>query len=89
MLIQIEPSSEFLAAIRETIREEVMQMVTASSVDTQLMTTENAAEFMQVSISTIRQYMRQGLPNFQSGQVIRFLRSDIIEWMKSKGEKSA
>lgn len=89
MLIQIEPSSEFFTAIREAIRQEVMQMVTASSVDTQLMTTENAAEFMQVSISTIRQYMRQGLPHFQSGQVIRFLRSDIIEWMKTKGEKSA
>jgi excisionase family DNA binding protein len=83
MLIQIEPSSDFFTAIREAIREEVMQMmVTASSVDTQLMTTENAAEFMQVSVSTIRQFMRQGLPHFQSGQVIRFLRSDIIEWMK-------
>lgn len=82
MLIQIEPSSEFFIAIREAIREEVMQMAAANSIDTQLMTTENAAEFMQVSVSTIRLFMRQGLPHFQSGQVIRFLRSDIIEWMK-------
>lgn len=89
MLIQIEPSSDFFTAIREAIREEVMKMVTANSVDTQLMTVENAAEFMQVSVLTIRKFMRQGLPHFQSGQVIRFLRSDIIEWMKAKGEKSA
>jgi excisionase family DNA binding protein len=89
MLIQIEPSSDFFTAIRDAIREEVMQVVTASNVDTQLMTTDNAAEFMQVSVQTIRQFMRQGLPHFQSGQVIRFLRSDIIEWMKTKGEKSA
>lgn len=88
-MIQIEPSSDFFAAIREAIREEIAQMAVANAVDTQLMTTENAAEFMQVSVSTVRQFMRQGLPHFQSGQVIRFLRSDIIAWMKTKGEKSA
>lgn len=85
MLIQIEPSADFFTAIRDAIREEVAQMAAANSVE-QLMTTENAAEFMQVSVSTVRQFMKQGMPHFQSGQVIRFLQSDIIGWMKvSKG----
>lgn len=82
MLIQIEPSSEFFAAIREAIRAEVAQMSAANSTE-KLLTTDDAADFMQVSIATIRQFMRQGMPHFQSGQVIRFLQSDIIEWMKA------
>ncbi|CAM4407746.1 putative XRE-type DNA-binding protein [Paenibacillus endophyticus] len=84
MQINLEPSPDFLTAIREAVREEVTSMMASTnSLDTQLMTTEDVAAFMQVSLSTVRLFARQGMPHFQEGYVIRFLKSDIICWMKN------
>lgn len=82
IIIQIEPSSDFFSAIREVIHDEVKNIIASRSDERRLMTTGDVADFMQVSLATVRQFMKQGMPHFQSGQVIRFLQSDIVEWMK-------
>jgi len=83
MQIQLEPSPDFIDAIRAAVREEVTTMLaTSSNMDSQLMTVADTAEFMQVSAQTVRHFLNKGLPHFKSHQVIRLLKSDVVAWMK-------
>lgn len=87
MRMNLEMPEEFISAIREAVRAEVEIAVSklTTNEDVQLMTVSNVAEFMQVSVSTVRQFMSQGLPYFQEGQVIRILKSDIMAWLRKGG----
>lgn len=89
MHLNLEFSPEFLSVIREAVRIEV-ESVYSRQMETnlkQLLTIGEVAEFMQVSVNSVRHFMNIGLPHFKEGQVIRFIKSDVIEWTKKDHKK--
>lgn len=88
MIIKLEESPEFLDAVRTAIRLELSAIKNEikKEQESTIMTLKEVAEFLQVSTQTIKQYMRLGIPHFQEGQVIRFLKSDVIEWIKNHNQ---
>lgn len=87
MRLNLEMPEEFISAIRQAVREEVESTVARLLENSdQLMTIKDVAEFMQVSVSTVRQFMLLGLTYFQEGQVIRFLKSDVIAWVAKQNK---
>lgn len=88
-MIKIDISQEFADLIRQIMREELNNFkdMLMGRNDETLMTLKETAEFMKVSTQTVRMYMRLGMPYFQEGQVIRFLKSDVIKWVKDQNYK--
>ncbi len=85
MQIDLQLSPESIEAIRAAVHEEIKTLTTLQSDNT--MTIDEVASFMKVSTGTIRSYLKKGMPHFQSGQVIRFLRADVISWMRQRNEE--
>jgi hypothetical protein len=86
--VKIELPTEFVSVMREIVRTEILCAADQFTDigDNQLMTVSDVAKFMQISISTVRQFMILGLPHFQEGQVIRFLKSDVINWTRNNSQ---
>ncbi|MNW45650.1 Helix-turn-helix domain protein [compost metagenome] len=84
MIIKLEDSPDFMNAIREAFRIELnnVKEEIQSDYDNHTMTLNDVAEFMQVSTQTVKQYMKDGMPHFQNGHVIRFLKSDVVKWIR-------
>lgn len=51
----------------------------------EVMTTKQTAEFLKVSVLTVRKMLRTGhLPAHKMGRKWLFLRSEILDWVKSR-----
>lgn len=46
---------------------------------------EQLAELLQVSDSTLRRWLKEGLPHYRVGNVLRFDLAAVKEWMENKG----
>jgi excisionase family DNA binding protein len=48
-----------------------------------LMSTEELAEFLDIPRNTLAnwRYRREGPPGFRVGRGVRYLRSDVLEWL--------
>lgn len=84
MYINLELSPEFLSAVRGAVKAEIdeFKRVLTVDLDLKLLTLDEVAEFMQISKPQVRKYMQLGLPHFQEGQIIRFQKSEVIEWTR-------
>jgi excisionase family DNA binding protein len=64
--------------IKEIIAEGKMEME-----DNSIMTIKETADFLKVSIPTVRTLIaNKEIPFFQRGQVIRLNRIDLMDWMR-------
>lgn len=71
-------------------REELMRLLQEMLADMQVqikqgevMTIKETADFLKVSIPTVRAMIAsKDIPFFQRGQVIRLNRWDVLEWMR-------
>lgn len=55
-----------------------------------ILTTAQAAEFLQVHVEYLRRMVREGrVPahRFPGGREIRFLRDELIEWLRAQGSE--
>lgn len=84
MNISLDITPQFMEQFDKAIKECVSQAMSGFVIEDRAMTKKEAAEFMQISLPTLESFMREGLPYFQRGQVIRFLYSDIVTWMKGR-----
>jgi excisionase family DNA binding protein len=53
-----------------------------------ILTTAQAAEFLQVHVEYLRKMVREGrVPahRFPGGREIRFLRDELVEWLRAQG----
>jgi excisionase family DNA binding protein len=50
--------------------------------DRDLMTCQEAADYVGVSYMTIRRWREQGLPVMQRGSVIRILKNDLLAFLR-------
>lgn len=70
--------------LKSVMRELIDEIQTEENCDEVLRISE-AAILMKVSVPTVRSLVeRNDIPHFKRGQVIRFRRSDILEWMSLK-----
>ncbi|MCT8136471.1 helix-turn-helix domain-containing protein [Anaerobacillus sp. CMMVII] len=72
--------------LKETIKELVMEMQGEISQE-EIMTVREVAGYLKVSVPTIRSMVaKKEIPFYQRGQVIRFNKSDIREWLRRNSE---
>lgn len=70
--------------LKNVMREIVDEIQTEETCDEVLKIAE-AADLMKVSVPTVRSLIEKNdIPHFKRGQVIRFRRTDILEWMSEK-----
>ncbi|MEH7610767.1 helix-turn-helix domain-containing protein [Gottfriedia acidiceleris] len=68
--------------LKETLRELIVE-VQGENVKEEIMTIREAAEYLKVSVPTIRALIAsKEIPFFQRGQVIRLNRWAVQEWMR-------
>lgn len=83
MNISLDVTSQFMEQFEQSIKESVAQAVKNLAIEERIMTKKEVAQFFKVSIPTLESFMREGLPYFQHGQVIRFLFSEVVAWSKN------
>lgn len=82
--IQIPEETLFITKLhfKEVLKEIMLEVKGESSKD-DIMTIQETAEYLKVSIPTIRSMIeRNEIPFFKRGQVIRLNRWDVNEWMR-------
>lgn len=73
--------------LKEVLKETLME-VQGDNVKEEIMTIREAAEYLKVSVPTVRNMIaNKEIPFFQRGQVIRLNRCDVKEWIRSKSKE--
>lgn len=79
------PADNFLldhSTLKEIIREVVNEVMSENN---QVITIKETAEFLKVSIPTVRAWIASNeIPYFQRGQVIRLNKVDILDWFRKE-----
>lgn len=64
---------------------EMLEEVNGEDVENEIMTIREAAEYLKVSVPTVRNMIAcKEIPFFQRGQVIRLNRRDLKNWISNK-----
>lgn len=53
--------------------------------DTKIMKITDIAEAFEVTDRTVKNWLKQGLPRYQVGKVLRFDLEKVKAWMETKG----
>lgn len=74
--------------VREAIREEVEVILSARSVKSSekedgFLTRKEAAQYLRISLVTLHDWMKRGLPAHRKRGRVLFLKSEIFEWFKT------
>ncbi|SKA13532.1 DNA binding domain-containing protein, excisionase family [Chitinophaga eiseniae] len=90
----IPNENDFRRWIREALREclENMPVKEGASADPQqepLLTRKEIAGIFRVSLVTLHEWMKQGLPFHKQGGRVYFLRSEVLEYLKQKRKPQA
>jgi excisionase family DNA binding protein len=52
----------------------------------QLLTLQQVAEYLNVSLKTVRRLLLRGLPSVRIGRLIRFRQQDVARWIEARKE---
>lgn len=55
--------------------------------DTRLMKITDIAEAFEVTDRTVKNWLKQGLPRYQVGKILRFDLEKVKAWMETRGEE--
>lgn len=55
--------------------------------DNNLLTTEQLLEYAQISRATLNRYREEGLPTIKMGRSVRFLKVEVMNWIKDQTEE--
>jgi excisionase family DNA binding protein len=73
--------------LKEVLQEMLVE-VQVENVKEEIMTIREAADYLKVSVPTIRNMIaNKEIPFFQRGQVIRLNRWDVKEWLRNNSKK--
>lgn len=88
MKFNLELPNDTLIMKREDLRDVLKLLIVELHAETaaaEIMTIKQAAEYMQVSVPTIRNLIAaKAIPFFQRGQIIRMNRWALNQWMEGK-----
>lgn len=89
--IKLELPEEFILVNRNELRrliQEVFIEIYESDTTEEIMTIQETAEYLKVSIPTVRSLIAESeIPFFRRGQVIRLNRSDVREWLRNNSKE--
>lgn len=90
----IPNENDFRRWIREALREclEDIPIKEGAAADPQqepLLTRKEIAGIFRVSLVTLHEWMKQGLPFHKQGGRVYFLRSEVLEYLKQKRKPQA
>ncbi|MFE8064568.1 helix-turn-helix domain-containing protein [Priestia aryabhattai] len=75
---------------RTELKEAIQEMFAelhAENAEEEIMTIREAAEYLKVSVPTVRNMIaNKEIPFFQRGQVIRLNRRDVKEWIRNNSQ---
>ncbi|RPE13441.1 DNA-binding protein [Chitinophaga lutea] len=85
----IPNENDFRRWIREALKEclenlPVKEGATADPQQEPLLTRKEIAGIFRVSLVTLHEWMKQGLPFHKQGGRVYFLRSEVLEYLKQK-----
>lgn len=87
MNIIVELPKETILVVRDDLKAVLKELLLEHQMANQgdpVLTIKETAALLKVSIPTVRNLIsNQEIPYFQRGQVIRFNRTDVLEWMRS------
>lgn len=86
--VVITSEMDLKRVIREVIREELKEMTEhlqsqRPSYEETLLTRAQIAKFLNISLPTLADWMRRGLPHIRKGGRILFLRSEVLAAIKA------
>lgn len=83
------PEGTFLinrAELKEVL-EEIMAEGQGDNLKEEIMTIQEAAQYLKVSVPTVRTMIASNeIPYFKRGQVIRLNRRDVKEWIRNQSK---
>lgn len=94
MLFPQDPD-QFWNRMRQIIGEEIKAVIpelkTNSAVDEEpLLTRKEIATYLKVSLVTLHDWTKKrGLPNHRKRGGVRFLKSEVLEWLKKKDQEKS
>lgn len=91
MKVNFELPHDILLVKREDLRailQDILAEVDVQIKKGEIMTIPQAAEYLQVSVPTVRNMIaNKDIPFFKRGQVIRLNRWDIQEWLRDNSRQ--
>jgi excisionase family DNA binding protein len=86
-LLFVPQEEDFKKWIREALREEwtaVAGNLTAagSGKDEPLLTRKEIAGYLRISLVTLGDWVKRGLPCYRKGRRVLFLKSEVLQWVK-------
>lgn len=91
MNLKLELPEGTLLANRKELKEVLQELILEireEKTQAEIMTIREAAEYLKVSIPTVRNMIAsKQIPFFQRGQVIRLNRRDIKEWIRDESKE--
>jgi excisionase family DNA binding protein len=78
---------EFIEMLRSVVREELQVMLrgmpqAAVSKDEPLLTREEVAAYLRISLVTLTDWVKRGLPSLSNRGRVVFLKSEVLAWLK-------
>ncbi|UOQ44580.1 excisionase family DNA-binding protein [Halobacillus salinarum] len=90
MSLKLElPEGTLLVSKKElkNVIQEVLEEVEAESTEQDIMTIQETAEYLKVSVPTVRSMITNNeIPYFQRGQIYRLNRLDVKGWIRQKSK---
>lgn len=69
----------------KNVLRELVSEIKAEELQDDILTIQDAAEYMKVSVPVIRKMIDDGdLPHFRRGKIIRLNKYDVLNWMSNK-----
>ena len=81
-------AGEFTELVRAVVRDEMLQVLrsferNASSNDEPLLTRKEIASYLRISLVTLTDWVKRGLPSHPKRGRVLFLKSEVLEWLKA------
>ena len=86
LLFPIEPE-KFIESVRCVVKEELQAILpslklSTFSTDEPLLTRKEIAEYLRISLVTLTDWVKRGLPSHSKRGRVLFLKSEVLQWLK-------
>jgi predicted DNA-binding transcriptional regulator AlpA len=71
-------------ALREYFEETAFTQSTVEQNGEPLLTRKEIAEFLKISLVTLHDWMKKGLPNHKQQGKVYFMRSEVMDYIRTK-----
>jgi hypothetical protein len=90
---QLPEEEEIKRWVRESVREELKEIMLnikdiSGSKEEPLVTRKEIGQYLRISLVTLSSWKKRGLPCHQKRGRVLFLKSEVLDWLKSANNDS-